>query len=197
MKFAYHNPISKCEPHKIVQCGSHLSIKAIKATSFLQNAGSSTSSLQLTYSVGNVGKWLIKGEVNEVVQLFWGWFFDYVFIPFETSFFPVLLLIHFPFIFYSCPIQFLLISYSNLIHFLFNSHSFPIHFLVISYSILIHVLFKVLFISNSFLIHFLFIFIHILFISFSFSFISYSFPFHVHSFLFISFDPRNLPKSKK
>ena len=30
-------------------------------------------------------KWLIKGVLNKVVQLFWGQFFDYVFFPFETS----------------------------------------------------------------------------------------------------------------
>ena len=30
-------------------------------------------------------RWLIKGEVDKVVQLFWGCFCDFVFIPFESS----------------------------------------------------------------------------------------------------------------
>ncbi len=58
-----------------------------------------------------------------MVQLFWGQFFDYVFIPFETSNFY-----HFLFTSFSCFVHFLCISYSILIHFLFNSDSFPIHF---------------------------------------------------------------------
>ncbi len=94
-----------------------------------------------------------------MVQLFWGQFFDYVLIPFETSnfdhflftsfscrpflihflfnpdLFPIhFLYIHFLCISYSFPIQFVCISYSILIYLLFNSYSFPIHFFYISFS---------------------------------------------------------------
>ena len=54
--------------------------------------------------------------MNKVVQLFWGQFFDYVFVLLKPS--------HILFISYSFPIQL-----SILIYFLFNFYSFLIYFL--------------------------------------------------------------------
>ena len=119
-----------------------------------------------------------------MVQLFWGQFFEYVFIPFETSNFD-----HFLFISFSCLVLCSFISYSILIYFLLISYSFPIEILCP-----IQFLFLSLFISYSIPIQFLFVSYSI---PIHFQLISYLFPFHVHSFLFISFDLRNLPKFQK
>ena len=110
----------------------------------------------------------MKGEVNRVVQLFGGHFFDYVFFYLKLTFWWI-----------SIPEAVLS----------WWSFSFPIHFLFISSSFLslflVHCLFIPVNFNSLLFISYLFP-IHCLFVSFSCSFV-----------FFIAFDLKNLPKFPK
>ena len=74
--------------------------------------------------MGALPEGINKGEVNKVVQLFWGPIFDYVL---ETNFLSYSFPIHFLFIIYSF-LFISIISYSLPIHFLFMFiHFFSCH----------------------------------------------------------------------